>query len=290
MPYALHPTPYTLHLTPFLNMVFWPRIIPQPALQAYISHYLLLHTDLSAVPAHQRIKPFPPDAEQSLYFYPRSTVHTIVNSTGETRVSAGSIFVGQQTSRINLQFGTDHLVIQVSFHPGYLHQLLGRMPMTSFMYKEIDAELLSDAGIKTLNEELRATADYKTMIALIECYLLKRFARTKLELLPIDRAILLLKASLEPVSLGWLASQACLSPRQFERRFTERMGMSPKYYARIARFHRATQTKLQQPEKDWRSIAYDCGYYDFAHLLRDCREFAEVTPSLLLAEQAASPG
>lgn len=270
-------------------MVFLPHILPHPALRPYVKNYLLLHVHLQDVPVHQRIKPVPPDAEQSLFFYPRSDVRVITNSTAETRTSASSIFVGKQTSRINIQFGDDHLIIQVCFRPGFLYQFLGKRPIRMFQDEELNAEDLTDAAMKTLNEQLREETDYRQMIARIESYLLKQITRLPTELRPIDRAIVALRNTEKLLSLDWLADQACLSSRQFERQFQERMGMSPKFYARIARFDRAFKLKAQQPQLDWLDIAYACGYFDFSHLMRDFRQFAEVTPSLLMAQEMASP-
>lgn len=271
------------------SMVFLPNIQPHPALRPYVRHYLLVHVSLTGVPAHQRIKPVPPDADQSLYFYPRSDVKVIINSTAETRTSAASIFVGQQTSRINLEFGEDHLIIQVCFRPGFLYQFLGKMPLITFQEKEFNAEDLNDKGIKELNEQLREETDYHQMIALIEAYLLKKIAKLRTEIQPIDRVISTLRDAQKPLSLDWLADQACLSSRQLQRQFEERIGVSPKFYARIVRFDRAFKLKAQHPQLDWLDVAYACGYFDFSHMMRDFRQFAEVTPSMLMVQDEASP-
>jgi AraC-like DNA-binding protein len=270
-------------------MVFLPNIQPHPALHPYVKHYLLLHVNLQGVPDWQRIKPVPPDADQSLFFYPRSEVKAITNRTDESRTSASSIFVARQTSRINIQFGDDHLIIQVCFHPGFLYQFLGKMPFNQFQDQELNAEDLTDTGMKDLNRQLREEIDYRQMISLIDSYLLTRITRIATNRHPIDQAIVALRTAEKPLSLNWLADQACLSTRQFERQFQERMGMSPKFYARVARFDRAFKQKAQHPNLDWLDVAYACGYYDFSHLMRDFRQFADVTPSLLMAQEMASP-
>ncbi len=270
-------------------MVILPNILPHPALRPYVRHYLLLHVNLKGVPAHQRVKPVPPDADQSLFFYPRSDVKVITHSTAQSRTSASSVFVGQKTSRINIQFGDDHLIIQVCFRPGFLYQFLGKMPISTFQDEELNAEDLTDSGMKELNEQLQAETDYNQMISHIEGYLRKRIARLPTEIRPIDRVIVALRTAEKPLSLDWLADQACLSNRQFERQFMERMGMSPKFYARIARFDRAFKLKAQHPQLDWLDVAYAGGYFDFSHLMRDFRQFAQVPPSLLMAQEMASP-
>ena len=270
-------------------MIFLPNIIPQPALRPFIKDYLLIHVKLNHVSIENRIKPIPPDADQSIFFYPRSPVTAITNSTKESRASAPSVFVGQQTTRVNIQFGIDHLIIQVRFQPGVLYKLLGRMPITEFNGIEIDAEFLSDYELKVLNNKLSETNNYNKMIDLIEAYFLKRIGKLKIEILPIDKAISHLKNSDQSASLSWLADQACLSTRQFERNFIYQMGMSPKFYARIARFDRAFKLKQAKTEMSWQHIAYSCGYYDFSHLMKDFNQFAEVTPSMLLVEDIEAP-
>jgi transcriptional regulator GlxA family with amidase domain len=88
-------------------------------------------------------------------------------------------------------------------------------------------------------------------------------------------------------SIDSLAAAACLSARQFERSFVERVGMGPKLYSRIVRFDRAFRLKEREPAADWLSVALACGYYDYRHLVRDFRDFAGVTPPALLAAENA---
>lgn len=272
-------------------MVFYPQIQPHPTLRPYVRHYLLLHIQTGHLSARERIKPVPPDADQSLFFYPRNIAKTVVNSNGETRTNPTGIFVGQQTSRINILLGEDHLIIQVCFRPGFLYHLLGKMPAYEFQHKEIDAECLMDPGMKALNDRLREETDYRCMISHIETYLLNRIKPVSRAIKPepIDHVILAIKESDRPLSLDWLADQACLSSRQLERKFQQRLGMSPKFYARIARFDRAFKLKLRSPHLDWLDVAYACGYFDYSHFMRDFRQFAEVSPTILMSQNMASP-
>jgi AraC-like DNA-binding protein len=269
-------------------MVFLPSIRPRHELDPYVKNFLLSHVNLRDARADQRLRPVPPDANQSLFFYPRNQVNVIVNSTGEKRKSAASIFVGNQTSRLNIEFGDDHLIIQVCFKSGFLYHLLG-MPIQEFNHKEINAEFLSSPEIKILNEQLSELSDYRKMIALIENYLLHRIASLKIKTRPIDKAITYLKDNRGQVSLDWLANEACLSARQFERTFYDRTGMSPKFFARVTRFDNAFKLKTAQPSMNWLAVAEASGYFDFSHLMRDFKQFAEVTPSLLMAQEMASP-
>jgi transcriptional regulator GlxA family with amidase domain len=71
-----------------------------------------------------------------------------------------------------------------------------------------------------------------------------------------------------------------ISGRQLERRFMSEVGLGPKLLCRILRFQQVFPA-VERADKNWARIAADCGYYDQAHLIRDFRQFAGQTPSVL---------
>jgi AraC-like DNA-binding protein len=74
-----------------------------------------------------------------------------------------------------------------------------------------------------------------------------------------------------------LSAQFNLSQRQFERKFTEYAGFTPKVYSRIIRF----QSALSHYGSDYKSltdIAYECGYYDQSHFIHEFKEFSGYHP------------
>jgi transcriptional regulator GlxA family with amidase domain len=79
-----------------------------------------------------------------------------------------------------------------------------------------------------------------------------------------------------------IAKDAGLSQRRLIELFTAAVGLTPKRFGRVLRFHRAAALG-RSAAFDWTRVAHECGYYDQAHLIRDFRELAEVTPSDLLS-------
>ena len=67
------------------------------------------------------------------------------------------------------------------------------------------------------------------------------------------------------------------------------MGVSPKFLARISRFDKAFELKQQSTSLDWLSIALQTGYNDYQHLVKDFKQFAGVTPNLILQAELDSP-
>lgn len=87
------------------------------------------------------------------------------------------------------------------------------------------------------------------------------------------------------IPIDTLASDAAISSRQLERRFLAEIGVGPKLLSRILRFQQVFRA-VDANETSWPLVAVDCGYYDQAHLIRDFRQFAQQTPSVLFAEQS----
>lgn len=77
-----------------------------------------------------------------------------------------------------------------------------------------------------------------------------------------------------------MAKQSYLSERQFRRVFTERTGLPPQVYLRIARSRQALRQKQLQPQRSWRSIAFELGYTDQSHFNREMKMLAGIDQAI----------
>jgi AraC-like DNA-binding protein len=78
------------------------------------------------------------------------------------------------------------------------------------------------------------------------------------------------------------------SHTHFIQLFREQVGLTPKLFARVRRFHALLGCIEKGLPLNWADLAADCGYYDQAHLIHDFRAFAGVTP--LEYSKTATPG
>jgi AraC-like DNA-binding protein len=83
------------------------------------------------------------------------------------------------------------------------------------------------------------------------------------------------------VRVGDLARSAGLGIRQFERRFQHEIGVSPKLYARIARFEAALRRKTATPEMRWTDIAHALEYHDQMHMVHDFNRLSGASPTAI---------
>nr|MCU0355912.1 AraC family transcriptional regulator [Cytophagales bacterium] len=202
-------------------------------------------------------------------------------------VAPNAIF-GPPVSRFNFHPSPQYRMIRVFFQPGAVFRLFG-VPLTELTNHCIDAESLVGGEAAQVNERLANAATYEQMIEIVNAYLLCKISCAKRAESSLDKVATYLWANPTRFSLDWLADQSCLSVRQFNRRFTERMGIGPKLCSRIARYYRAYQFREANPKTDWLSVALWFGYTDVHHMAKDFKEFAGVTPNQLLNENRQSP-
>lgn len=145
-----------------------------------------------------------------------------------------------------------------------------------------DIETLLGQTGKQLQEQMLLAKTTAQRIAITTQFLENRLLQQQPK--PIYLAIKQVLQGNEVANINQLAYSFNLSTRQFERKFKEQAGFSPKLYSRIARFHKALQhygTTLPLTE-----IAYNCGYYDQSHFIRDFKAFSGHHPKTYFSGKA----
>lgn len=260
---------------------------PCPQLEEFVEIYHLRHFVFSN---NKKLpfKPYPPRPEQCIAFYPRGSEQTELVPDGVIIKKPKSVITGQFTNRINRYSTNEFMILIVVFKPGALHRLTG-ISFQQVMNNHVDLEAVFPTETRQVNERLNSCNDYTEMISIIEAYLLKMAKNINIESRPSDEVLMLLANKPQKYSLDWLAREACLSPRQLERKFYQYLGVCPKTFARIVRFDQSYNMRLKFPKDDWLSIAVACGYHDYQHMVRDYKEFANTTPNLLFDEEHKAP-
>lgn len=76
-----------------------------------------------------------------------------------------------------------------------------------------------------------------------------------------------------------LAAESGMSCRTLERLFREEVGIPPKTFIRFVRFHNAVERLRKGAHTHLAEIAYDSGYADQSHFIKDFRQFFGGPPS-----------
>jgi AraC-like DNA-binding protein len=267
-------------------MIF-SEISPHKKLQEFVRLYRIRHflipSNLSSL-----AKPYPARSEQCMIFYPRGIELAKSMGSQEIHFRSRAIICGQMSQRLDRSsLFNEILIIVVVFQPGILYRLTG-IPFYELNEKDINLEAVFPREARLVNELLSSAYDYIEMLRIIEDFLWQLLKRVRVETGNLGEVFNLMTTFPQSHTLENLASQACLSLRQFERKSYLYLGVSPKFFIRLSRFAYSLQLKLKNPGLDWLSIALICGYHDYQHLVRDYLEFANTTPNILLSEESRS--
>lgn len=264
------------------------KILPSPALRDYIREYLTIHLVFEDKVVPPPAKAYPANPEEGIRFLVRGTLFSEDPETGTLEKRPTISIFGQPKSRQNLYVSREYLMIHVRFQPGSLFKLL-RLPMTELFHRNFDAELILGREITEIQEQLAACVHYGAMLSILNNYFESKVLHLRNNIQPIDKVALLILKNPQEFNLEKTAKDACLSYRQFEKRFAQLIGITPKYYARICRFYQAYELKEIQPKLDWLSVAIRTGYNDYQHLVKDFKQFAGSTPNALLKDALSNP-
>jgi AraC-like DNA-binding protein len=233
------------------------------------------------------IIPYPPTPQNSLFFYINDQISVQKDGDDRFLLQPRSVVVGPQLTRVTLDINKNHKAVRVGFHPGGLYRMLG-IPMAEMVDESYDATDVFGNELREVNNRLQDAGSFDEIHVVIERFLLHKLKALK-RALPFDMAMLEMLRFNGNVTIEQLASIACLSLRQFERVCKDRIGLPPKLYARLTRFSKAYRLRENLPGISWTSIAYECGYFDQMHMIRDFKTFAGVAPGVIERELEKTP-
>ena len=167
--------------------------------------------------------------------------------------------------------------IELRLAPPVARMLLG-MPLSELAGRVVELEDVLGPEGRELPERLAQTPGWEARFDILDAVLAGRMADAAAPRPDMLRAWRRLRASEGRLQTAALATDLGCSRRHLARRFREEVGLAPKAFARVLRFGRVTRRLRGAAPGRLAEIAQDCGYYDQAHLNRDFREFARLTP------------
>jgi AraC-like DNA-binding protein len=188
--------------------------------------------------------------------------------------------VGSQT----LPYGCAHFSGRFSAFGIFLMPLaswqLFRIPPGDLANRNIDGVDLLGKGMQSLWLALAESKGFAERVRVAEEYLLP-FAIDALARSSIMKSAQHMLRHKGAISIDVLANHTAHSVRQYERRFADEMGLSPKLFARITRFQMALDARRISPGRNWLGVAHEFGYFDQMHMIRDFKNLGGCAPSQL---------
>lgn len=198
-------------------------------------------------------------------------------------VRLGSFVAGLTDGPVLVRHDGSARCLQVDLTPLGARRLLGP-PMSELANRSVPIEDVLGRWGHELVQRVGEAPDWSTRFALVDQALRARLTEAP----PVDTELAWslgqLVGSGGGAVIGNLADELGWSHRRLIAQFRDAVGLPPKLVARIVRFERLLALTTD-PKIDWAGAAATCGYFDQAHLVREVRDLAGVTPTELRAER-----
>jgi AraC-like DNA-binding protein len=196
---------------------------------------------------------------------------------GERRVSQSSSMIHAQSQRFRRFETKENFGIFGAYLYPFAIPYIFSVPALhlSNLMPDLHSFLGSDGN--TLEDQIMCASDNQERARILSAYLTNRILKNFRKEPPVFAAVNYIIHTKGLVAIEKLAHHFCLSPRQFERKFKEFAGFTPKLYSRIIRFGN-TANEYGNKTLSLTEIAYKYGYYDQSHFIHDFKEFSGFHP------------
>jgi AraC-like DNA-binding protein len=169
--------------------------------------------------------------------------------------------------------------VQIDLSPLGAHMLFGTSmhELSDHLVVPLDAVL--GEGVRELVERLQCANTWELRFEILDDYIARRVSTARTPSPDVLWAWRRLRETGGCMEIRALTAELGCSNRHLVSRFHEQLGPAPKTVARLLRFQRAVGSLTRSRGQRLAEIAQTCGYYDQAHLNRDFRQLAGISPS-----------
>ena len=165
-------------------------------------------------------------------------------------------------------------IIAVIFQP-HGFRCFFDIPTYELYEKVVPIDAIGLKSLGELQDRIGNTRDNDLCIRYIDDFFLKRLSITKEYNFNRMEAVISVINAHPTINYAFLSETSCLGYKQFKRIFSEYVGINPQDFFRIVRFQRTLSLLSRSPNTNFTHIAYECGFYDQSHLIREFKIFTD---------------
>jgi AraC-like DNA-binding protein len=254
---------------------------PSPSLEPFVECYFSWSSE--GVPVKDLTVESPPNGFCSMVFNVGDTY--VLRNKKFNELKVPRCFVSGQgiyTYQLFLN-GIVHMC-GIVFKPAALATLFD-LPTYQYTEERISLYTIFDNSlIDHIYNDLAANSDANAQMKILESFLLRQLHQCKPLCDQIDLVANKIIGEHGMLSVSDMMKNVFTSRRNFERRFFRKVGLSPKYYARIARMSYLMNTIAGKKHVEWKQLFHKCAFYDQSHFIKDFLEFTGRTPQKYLED------
>lgn len=167
-------------------------------------------------------------------------------------------------------------VLGAAFHSAGLYPFVSE-PLATLVDRTIPLETIIPGFSSLIFANLAASPEDELQV--LENELIRALDSISPDRIAIPEAILKFSAPGTVESIKSFCAQNDIHPRRLERLFRRHVGIAPKEYLMLSRFHGSVLGLIDRPQESLTEQTYDYGYYDQPHFNRTFIRFTGRTPS-----------
>jgi AraC-like DNA-binding protein len=261
--------------------MIYQKFCPSPHLRPFIECYFVWEKHgLLAEPL--RIESPPTGFASMVFTY--GDAYQVRTEKGVT-TAPKAFLTGQATRQYELALSGQIGMVGIVFRPSGISTLFG-LPMYEFADERVALADVLGPSLTDLHEAICEHPTTTGRIALLEQFINRQLLRRGDRSDRTDYAANLIVDKFGVLTVIEILDDLYVCRRQFERQFLQKVGVSPKYYARIRRVgHLCAQLATQRWQvSDWQDFVFRAGYYDQSHFIREFKQVTGKRPTLYLKD------
>ncbi len=197
---------------------------------------------------------------------------------GQTQHFSKAWVMGMNSTPLTYRLCEAKGVIYVRFTPSGLYAFT-KIPQMELNNVVVDATIVFGSEIVDLWDELSSCEDADVMISRVEAFFIKKVNAAVVESPMIAHMLKHIGAPLTN-----LEKQTGYSAKYLTKTFQKVIGVGPKTFQRIQRFHSTVSNLNYLPTHiDWADVVFQHGYHDQAHFIKEFKNFSGLSPQKYLA-------
>jgi AraC-like DNA-binding protein len=252
---------------------------PHPQLEPFIKCFWSLDSEADEQTVKQRV--LPDGCMEMLFNYGDQYLQYLED--GSTMLQPKCFVFGQISKFLEIEPTGITGILSVRFHPDGLAPFID-IPVTQFDNRVCRFDELFGEDGEVLGSEVLQADDHAKRIAVIEKFFLDRLLNRSMIDDTTKSCVDMIFQSEGQLAVTELADSMNITRRNMERKFISLIGLSPKQLARVTRLQATIKMLRENRFTSLTSLAYENGYYDQAHFIKDFKDFTGVSPKAFYAD------
>jgi AraC-like DNA-binding protein len=220
----------------------------------------------------------PPSAFTSMVFN-YGIPYTVQNLKHQSIVVPQTFLTGQATTSYRLSVFGEIGMVGIVFRPAGMHTLFN-LPLGELTDERFNmTEILRGGEIRILQDKISDARTLNERIRLLTHFLNIQLMKNEHRFDAVDFTANQIVDARGLINVSDMMNDLFMCRRQFERKFFQKVGLSPKFYARTRRLGSICSLISGKRKVNWQQVLYDSAYYDQAHFIKDFTAFLGRTPT-----------